>query len=307
MNPSSKSTASKPIRIAITTGDPDGIGWEVTAKALNQIGPRRGIHYTVFCPRDQNLRPKLSKDLKKVISLEEETESAARWVERAAEGCLAGEFDALVTAPLSKTSIIESGLRDIGHTEILARISGRHDLFMAFMGAKFNVILATGHLPLSEALKRIDSDLMEKALHAARDFKNALSKSRQALPFALVGVNPHSGENGLIGSEEIALREWVSRTNGEVVGPLVPDAAFLPKNWPLYAGYISLYHDQGLIPFKMAHGFSDGVHLTLGLPFVRTSVDHGTAKELFGKNKADPGSMKKAILAAVRLASHPRH
>src|SRR5690606_12773894 len=127
------STASKPIRIAITTGDPDGIGWEVTAKALNQIGPRRGIHYTVFCPRDQNLRPKLSKDLKKVISLEEETESAARWVERAAKGCLAGEFDALVTAPLSKTSIIESGLRDIGHTEILARISGRHDLFMAFM------------------------------------------------------------------------------------------------------------------------------------------------------------------------------
>jgi 4-hydroxythreonine-4-phosphate dehydrogenase len=122
-------------------------------------------------------------------------------------------------------------------------------------------------------------------------------------PMALVGVNPHAGENGLIGKEEIWMAKLIrqSQSRHPIEGPLVPDSAFLPKNWGRYSLYVVPYHDQGLIPFKMIHGFDSGVHLTLGLPFVRTSVDHGTAKELFAKDKARFGSMQDALLTAIRL------
>jgi 4-hydroxythreonine-4-phosphate dehydrogenase len=116
---------------------------------------------------------------------------------------------------------------------------------------------------------------------------------------AIVGVNPHAGEQGLLGDEEALLRQLLG---ADVRGPLVPDAAFLPANWGLYSVYVCPYHDQGLIPFKLVHGFDSGVHMTLGLPFIRTSVDHGTAKDIFGKNKARAGSMKDAITTAIRLA-----
>ncbi len=321
MNRSSRSTASKQIRVAITTGDVDGIGWEVTVKALNSIGPKSGVQFVVFRHRSiQRPKPRITRfkscpvlslnealnqtfDAKTVIEVLSAAPPAG-WVEESAKACMKGSVQALVTAPLSKSSIIESGLKDIGHTEILQRISGQSDLFMAFIGKKFNVVLGTGHQPLAEALKGLNLNRLAKVLSAAKIFTRALPKAKRSLPIALVGINPHAGEDGLIGSEEGWMRGLVedARARGlRVVGPLVPDAAFLPKNWPLFSTYISLYHDQGLIPFKMVHGFSSGVHLTLGLPFVRTSVDHGTGKDLFGKNKADHGSMKDAILTALKL------
>jgi 4-hydroxythreonine-4-phosphate dehydrogenase len=111
----------------------------------------------------------------------------------------------------------------------------------------------------------------------------------------------------LIGDQEAWFRQVIDRHERlGVAGPLVPDAAFLRENWKKYAVYVCPYHDQGLIPFKMIHGFRGGVHLTLGLPFVRTSVDHGTAKDIFGKNKAESGSMRDAILTAIRLAKEAR-
>lgn len=321
MNRSSRSTASKTIRVVITTGDIDGIGWEVSAKALSSIGPKSGVQFLVYRHRAQSMpKPKIQKfksvpvlslseglrqpfDSKKIIEVLS-NEPPARWVEESARECLGGQLQAMVTAPLSKTSIIEAGMTDIGHTEILQRVSGQNDLFMAFIGKKFNVILGTGHKPTQEALKSLNLNLLSKIFSAAKAFTNALPEQRRKLPVALVGVNPHAGEGGLIGEEEGWMQGMIEdvRARGlRIAGPLVPDTAFLPKNWPLFSTYICLYHDQGLIPFKLVHGFSSGVHLTLGLPFVRTSVDHGTAKELYGRNKAESGSMKDAIQAALKL------
>ena len=115
---------------------------------------------------------------------------------------------------------------------------------------------------------------------------------------AVLGLNPHAGEGGLIGNLEKTL---FARLPKGVVGPLVPDAAFLKKNWPLYSIFVCLYHDQGLIPFKMQHGQDSGAHLTLGLAFVRTSVDHGTAVDIFNKNVANPNSMLEAIKLNIQL------
>lgn len=320
MNRLSKLTASKPaLRLLITTGDPDGVGWEVTCKALNSIGPVKDVQFFIF--RENSSGPKLNRKFK-TIQARSLTEAAlhafkhntvieihngqppARWVEESAAACGKGTFDGMVTAPLSKTSIVRAGLKDIGHTEILERVSGIKPLFMGFIGAKFNVLLATGHAPVKTAIASLSLNQFNKAVQAALTMRKALAPAKQKLPLAIVGVNPHAGEDGLIGDEEGWMRGFIEdvRARGErLMGPLVPDAAFLPKNWPLYSVYICPYHDQGLIPFKMVHGFKSGVHITLGLPFVRTSVDHGTAKDIHGRNKAEPGSMKDAIKTAIRL------
>jgi 4-hydroxythreonine-4-phosphate dehydrogenase len=228
----------------------------------------------------------------------------ALWVEEAALACRNKKFSGLITGPLSKTSIAAAGLKDIGHTEILSRVCAVRDLFMGFMGKKFCVVLVTGHEPLASAATSFSADKLTKALHAARRLRSLLPVTKSQRPLAIVGLNPHAGEHGLLGHEESWMKtliESLSSEIGEIAGPLVPDAAFLPQNWQSYSVYLCPYHDQGLIPFKMVHGFRGGVHLTLGLPFVRTSVDHGTAKDLYGKNKAESGSMKDAIQTAMRL------
>ena len=175
---------------------------------------------------------------------------------------------------------------------------------MGFFGKQFSVVLATGHSPLARAIIEFSPSRLTRAIAAAERLRSILPPRQAALPLALVGLNPHAGESGLIGKDEIWLTKLVRdlSTSIDIVGPLVPDAAFLPPNWKRHSVYICPYHDQGLIPFKMVHGFDSGVHLTLGLPFVRTSVDHGTAKDLFGKNKAEHGSMKDALRVAIRLS-----
>jgi 4-hydroxythreonine-4-phosphate dehydrogenase len=313
-------------KILITTGDSDGIGWEVTAKALHTLGPKSGVQFFFFrhahAPRIRNLErlikgkfkcevvPHLeaARELpfnpKTLVEIRSE-QAPARWVEHAATACLQGSFQALVTAPLSKISIIDAGLKDIGHTEILARITGVQDLFMGFLGRKFCVVLATGHQPLAAALAQLNPERLSKAVMAALQLRSLLPPAKVSLPLAVVGVNPHAGEGGLLGKDEIWFKKIVADLKAKklaIEGPLAPDAAFLPGNWPRHSVYICPYHDQGLIPFKMIHGFDSGVHLTLGLPFVRTSVDHGTAKDLYGKNQARPGSMKDALTAAIRLS-----
>jgi 4-hydroxythreonine-4-phosphate dehydrogenase len=126
------------------------------------------------------------------------------------------------------------------------------------------------------------------------------------LPIGLLGLNPHAGDSGLIGQEEQTVISKAMKQLFElgipVVGPLVPDAAFQKENWGKYSTFVACYHDQGLIPFKSIHGFDSGVHLTLGLSLKRTSVDHGTAKDIFGKNKANPGSMVSALRWAIKWA-----
>jgi 4-hydroxythreonine-4-phosphate dehydrogenase len=307
-------------RILITTGDSDGIGLEVTSKALARLGPQNNVQFVAIrqpSARTASVRGfRASKvaDLNEVNALPFDPRtlvwvqsplSPAQWVEQAARACLKGEFQALVTAPLSKTSIISAGMHDIGHTEILARVCKTRDLFMGFVGEKFCVVLATGHVPLAKACRQLNASLLSKALHAAKQLRLILPAARAAKPIALVGINPHAGEQGLIGREELWFKRAIAK-DPQIQGPLVPDSAFLPHNWPRYSVYVCPYHDQGLIPFKLVHGFDHGVHLTLGLPFVRTSVDHGTAKDLFGQNRAQAGSMKEAISTAIELIGEDR-
>jgi 4-hydroxythreonine-4-phosphate dehydrogenase len=176
---------------------------------------------------------------------------------------------------------------------------------MGFIGKKFNVVLTTAHIPIvkvSQSLKAMD---ILAGIHAAESLRQQLPKPLQKKPIGILGLNPHAGEEGLIGKEELlylnkaiqtALKEKIP-----TIGPLVPDAAFLEKNWKKYSVYLAMYHDQGLIPFKIIHGQKSGAHISLGLPFVRTSVDHGTAKDIFGKNEAIANSMIEAIQACLRI------
>lgn len=316
---------SRPIRIAITTGDPDGIGTEITAKALQKLKPKSGVSFYLWrsplCPEkhlrsiDRQFRRTTVSSWPAALKLPTRSgrdivdinsnQPPPLWVEQAAQASLFGHLDAMVTAPLSKSSIHAAGLKDMGHTGILKRVTKSRELFMGFIGEKFNVLLATGHIPLAEVESALTEARLRRAIAAADHMRSVLPTSSAKLPLALLGLNPHAGEEGLIGSIEGRHHETIiaelQKKGLKIEGPLVPDAAFAKRNWPRYSVFVANYHDQGLIPFKMIHGQESGIHITMGLPFVRTSVDHGTAKDIFGKNKADPRSMLEAIEWALRL------
>ncbi len=325
-----KSLVKNPLRIAITTGDADGIGTEIAAKALARLKPRPGVHFFLWrsprCPPkhlhyiDRSFKRVTVSSWPEALKVTPNTHKEIVdinsnlpppiWVEMTAQASHFGHIDAMATAPLSKTAIISAGLRDIGHTDILKRVTKSKDLFMGFIGDKFNVLLATGHLPITVIREHLSQEILEKAVSAAEDMRRLLDKKLVGKPIALLGLNPHAGEQGLIGSAEadihIPLIQKLKKRGVNIEGPLVPDAAFLQENWKQFSVFIANYHDQGLIPFKMIHGQKSGVHLTMGLPFVRTSVDHGTAKNIFSKDKADESSMALAIEWAIRLVKNAK-
>jgi len=311
------------IKVALTTGDVDGIGFEVTAKALNRLGPQKDVQFLLW--RAEGTSQKYLRLIDKkweritVDSLDEALKisgpylidiasdlSPAHWVEVSAKACLNKKIDALATAPLSKTTIQEAGFSDLGHTDILKRLSKSKYVNMGFVGREFNVVLATAHVPVANITKSLNFTVLAQALKNADSLRRKLPAAQQKRPIAVLGLNPHAGEKGLIGHEEQQLfpqlLSFAKENKIPMEGPLVPDAAFFPENWKKYSVYLALYHDQGLIPFKMIHGQDSGVHISLGIPFVRTSVDHGTAKDIFGKDKANPNSMIDAIRWAVKLA-----
>lgn len=310
-------------RLAITTGDADGVGPEITIKALLARGPRRDFQPYVYRSRESEREfRKLSRQFHRVIvpSLDDALElpalkksiieivdgtDAPFWVEDAAIACMTKRLDGLVTGPLSKTLIRDCGFKELGHTEILGRVADEKDLFQGYLGSSFSVILATAHKPLREISRTISPALLENALRAADLFRRNLPRAEQRKPIAVLGLNPHAGEGGLIGTEEKMFSRVIAKARRRripLVGPLVPDAAFAKENWSRFSVFVAAYHDQGLIPFKMIHGREHGAQLTLGLPFVRTSVDHGTAKDIAGRGLANPGSMRDAIEWAVRLS-----
>ncbi len=316
-----------PIRIAITSGDIDGIGTEVIAKALHKLRPQKNIQFILWrspdCPSshlriiDKSFRrhsftswpeamsymPEHSKDLIEIIS----NLSPAVWVEQSAQAARFGHIDAIATAPLSKITIQKAGLKDIGHTDILRRVSGVGNVYMGFIGAHFSVVLATGHLPVQKIAKAWNAENLSGAVVAAKELRALFKKREQNKPIGILGLNPHAGESGLLGNDIEIVKEVIKKNKDmHLSGPLVPDVAFQPDERGKHAIYISAYHDQGLIPFKMLHGRESGVHISLGLPFVRTSVDHGTAKDIFGKNKADYRSMLEALEWAINLAKKRR-
>ncbi len=316
-------------RFAITTGDLDGIGLEVTYKALLKIRIPKRTQMFVFeasvAPKFlRPLRRQLIKkfrattltlgstsdfkipDSKAALVFVECSSTPPEWVVLAAKLCLDRKFAGMITGPLSKTLIVEQGMTSIGHTEILRRVARSGPLNMGFLGRHFHVVLATGHVALHKLSRALTAKALQTALQHANKLRALLPPVQRQRPLALVGLNPHAGENGLIGDDEQRLYRpvlaWAKRKKIRVIGPLVPDAAFLKQNWSKYSIFVCPYHDQGLIPFKMVHGADFGAHMTLGLPFVRTSVDHGTAKDLFSLNRANPNSMIEALNWALRVA-----
>ena len=222
---------------------------------------------------------------------------------RASNGCLEGEFDALVTAPVHKGIINDAGIPFTGHTEFFAA-RARCDVVMLLAAPGLRVALATTHLPLSEVPMAITAAALIRILRIVyNDLRHRFGVETPKI--AVLGLNPHAGEGGHLGREELdimtpalaALRAEGMRLDG----PMSADTAFLPAKRAQYDAYLAMYHDQGL-PVLKALGFGDAVNVTLGLPFVRTSVDHGTALDLAGTGRADPASMIAAATMAIELA-----
>lgn len=217
----------------------------------------------------------------------------------AADGCMAGRYAAIVTAPLQKSSINEAGIRFSGHTEFFAE-RAHADVVMMLASPELRVALATTHLPLSAVPAAITGQALEQVLRIVH--RELRAKFGFAQPrIGVLGLNPHAGEGGHLGREELdTIIPLLDRLRGEgmaLVGPLPADTAFVPAQRTRYDAVLAMYHDQAL-PVLKSEAFDRTVNLTLGLPFIRTSVDHGTALDLAGTGKADPSS----LIAAANMA-----
>ena len=313
------------IKIAITTGDSDGVGPEIATKALCKIGPKRNVQFVLWRSKkfpkkylnridrvfnrttvpSWSATQKIDMDYHKTLVDIESYLAPAKWVEEMGKAGSQNKIDGLVTAPLSKAGIVQAGMKDIGHTEILRRTCKVKNLYMTFLGKRFNVVLLTGHTSIKKAYDDINSELLEDCIRKTASALDILSASDRKKPIGVVGLSPHAGEEGVIDKKEKdvywPLIKKLRKKKVSLSDPLVPDVCFQEKYWKQHSFYIASYHDQGLIPFKMAHSAMPGVQISLGLPFVRTSVAHGTAKDIFGKEKADETSMVNAIEIAMKL------
>jgi 4-hydroxythreonine-4-phosphate dehydrogenase len=222
-------------------------------------------------------------------------------LDRAVDGCLSGEFAAMVTAPVHKGIINEAGVPFTGHTEYLAARCSTPLPVMMLVGGGLRVALATTHLPLAAVPAALTQPLLEDVLRILdRDLRRMFSIRKPRI--LVCGLNPHAGEGGHLGREEIEViapvLERLQRAGLRLDGPVPADTAFLPERLARTDAVLAMYHDQGLPVLKRA-AFGDAVNVTLGLPILRTSVDHGTALDLAGSGRADPGS----LVAALRLAA----
>lgn len=292
-------------RIAITMGDPLGIGPEIILKALPKfIGQ---ADFRVF--GDAGLLEGLPKEVLVPVTASKHLtplmagQAAIAYLDAAMSSYRAGEVDALVTAPISKAHVQLAGFKFPGHTEYLAHFTSTKRFTMMLAGPRLRVSLVTIH----EALQRVPQLLRgEKIIEVieltSRTLRDQFSIRHPRI--AVCALNPHAGEQGILGTEEIeiiapAIVE-ANRLGYSCEGPKVPDAIFHEAYAGDWDAIVCMYHDQGLIPFKMIH-FSDGVNVTLGLPFVRTSPDHGTAFDIAGKGIADTSSMEAAIKMAIEM------
>jgi 4-hydroxythreonine-4-phosphate dehydrogenase len=283
-------------RVAITSGDPAGIGPEVAARAAADprvLSACRPILYepdpaAVFVPGQ------LSADAGR---------AAYDVVVRAVDAALKHEVDAIATAPVSKESFRAAGLPWAGHTDLLAHLTGTRDVAMMFHSDVLCVVLATVHVALADVPRALTAASMEATIGlTARELPRfGIARPR----IAVAGLNPHAGEHGLFGCEEqtiIAPAIAACRARGiEVAGPFPADTVFVRARRGEFDVVVACYHDQGLIPVKLV-AFGRAVNVTLGLPIVRTSVDHGTAFDIAGRGVADPESMIAAVLLAAKLA-----
>ncbi|MBU0759578.1 MAG: 4-hydroxythreonine-4-phosphate dehydrogenase PdxA [Candidatus Omnitrophica bacterium] len=273
----------KPL-ILVTTGDPKGIGPEVTEKALGDLRIRKMADFFVIRPTDA---------------------TGLGAIKEAVSMLKKGRARALVTAPVTKSAIDRSGTPFKGHTEYLATLTKTRRFAMMFYSEPMKVAIVTRHLPLKEVAGSLTREKVETTIDLTdKALKKYFRIKRPRL--VICGLNPHAGEQGLMGEEErkiiIPAVKRAKKTASGVKGPLPGDIAFYMAYHGMFDAVVAMYHDQGLAPFKML-AFNKGVNVTLGLPFIRTSPDHGTAYDIAGKGIADPGSMKEAMKLAARICA----
>jgi 4-hydroxythreonine-4-phosphate dehydrogenase len=304
------------IRVAISMGDPVGIGPEVVALALSAAPVRAAVLPVVFGDRGALERAaglrgmKLDAELVQVGSLsaspspQEAGAAALAYVDRAADACIGGTTKALCTGPLSKERAALSAPGFVGHTERLAARAGTR-VAMMMAGPRLRVVLATNHLALADVPRMLSTAQIAFVTRLAATELRA--RWGVAAPrIAVCGLNPHAGDGGIFGDEDariVAPAIAQARASGvDASGPWPADGLFPRVVRGDFDAAVALYHDQGLIPAKLLD-FAQTVNVTLGLPFPRTSPDHGTADDIAGKGKADPQPMISALLLAARLAS----
>jgi 4-hydroxythreonine-4-phosphate dehydrogenase len=287
-------------RIAITVGDPAGIGPEIAARAAEDprviavcdpvlFGPPSGV---TFPPG--------------VLSAESGRASYDAIV-RGVEAALRGDVAAVATAPINKEAFRLAGLPWAGHTDLIAHLTGAEHVAMMFYSEPLRVVLATIHIPLAEVPRALTRPALESTITlTARELPRfGIARPR----IGVAGLNPHAGEHGLFGrEEEETMGPAIAncRARGiDVAGPFPGDTIFVRATRGEFDVVVACYHDQGLIPVKLL-AFGQAVNVTIGLPIIRTSVDHGTAFDIAGKGVADPGSMIAAVLLAAKLAQTPR-
>jgi 4-hydroxythreonine-4-phosphate dehydrogenase len=288
-----------PKRIGITLGDCAGIGPEIVELALKSGRVPDLTEYMVLGRQPS---------CKSGEPTPETARAAAAALEEAVTLARRGELEAIVTGPVHKARMYEVGFRFPGQTEFFAERCGVKDFAMCLTGGKLTVALVTAHVPLCKVPRALkQSEIVRIGLLLAEFVR---SRGENGPRIAVAGLNPHAGESGKLGAEEIeiiapAVQELQSRIeDGEskIVGPVSPDTVFHRAIEGEFDAILCMYHDQGLIPLKL-HAFHSGVNVTLGLPFPRTSPDHGTAFEIAGKSIARPDSMIAAINLAVELAA----
>ena len=322
--------------IAVTMGDPAGIGPEIIIKSLSEAGLAGAPVVVVGCVRTlrrimaMNITPQAElRVIQKVcdahfapgvINVMDEPlanpdaltpgvvqavagDLAYRCIKRATALALSGEVKAIATAPLNKEALHLGGHNYPGHTELLAHLTGSKEYAMVLYTEKLKVIHITTHISLRQFLDTLNQPRIETVIGVADRFLRRVGYPRPRI--AVAGVNPHAGENGLFGDEEIrivALAVAAMRAKGvEVTGPCPPDTVFMQCHEGMYDMVVAMYHDQGHIPLKLL-GFYDGVNITAGLPFIRTSADHGTAFDIAWTGKAKSESMATSIELAMHIA-----
>ena len=308
----------------ISPGDPAGIGPEITLRALSE---NKSIqkYFVLAGDRDfyQDLIEKSDIDLKltdkesdedgillKHIPLQNEVIlgqpdiSNANYVidvlSHGALGCLNNEYKGLITGPVNKEIINQSGFEFSGHTEFLSDIANVKKVVMLLMNENLKIALLTTHIPLSEVpFKVTKKNLKETTSIIIKEFENNWKISNPSV--CLLGLNPHAGEGGYIGhEEEEIIKPFVNSANENIYGPISADTAFINQNIKKYDVFLAMYHDQAL-PVIKSMGFGNTLNITLGLPFIRVSVDHGTAFDLAGKNIADFSSMNEALKTSMKF------
>lgn len=319
--------------LGITMGDPAGIGPEISLKVLDKNEEYRNcsiiygsisiLEYYKEKLKLKNIKFNVIENAKEFrkeyinviqafdIDIKDITigkvsglcgEAAYKYIERAVQDALQKDIDVVITAPINKEALNKGGYHYEGHTEILANLTNTKKYAMLLWSEKLSVVHVSTHCSLQDACKKVTKDRVLNVIELAGEFLQKLGIKNPRI--AVAGLNPHSGEAGLFGTEEIeeiipALKQ-AKKDNWEVEGPIPPDTVFLKAYKKEYDVVVAMYHDQGHIPIKLL-AFDEGVNVTLGLPIIRTSVDHGTAFDIAGKGIANEKSILNALILGKKF------